>query len=128
MLETRDVAYQRRKNNPLQDQSRPSKPPERDYQIARSIKPNTEIQQSDFSTSNSLKMKLDVTGWFNNAKALVPIIELEKIPSMKHQIKEVLGLEVKQLVLWMRVKMPLLFSKPCTIEATIQRINHFSYH
>jgi hypothetical protein len=36
---------------------------------------------------------LDVTGWFNNAKILIPIIELARIPSVKNQIKEVLGLE-----------------------------------
>jgi hypothetical protein len=34
-----------------------------------------------------------VTGWFSNAKILIPIVELAKIPSVKNQIKEVLGLE-----------------------------------
>lgn len=68
MLEMRVVVYQRQKNNPL-DQLGPSKPPTKGIRVARPILS------------------------FNNAKVLVPIIELAKILSVKNQIKEVLGLE-----------------------------------
>jgi hypothetical protein len=38
-------------------------------------------------------MKLDVTGWINNAKVDFPIIKLAKFPSIRNQLKEVLVLE-----------------------------------
>jgi hypothetical protein len=41
-----------------QDQPGPSKPPEKDNQVARPTKPSAEVPRSDSSTSNSPKMKL----------------------------------------------------------------------
>jgi hypothetical protein len=86
-------SIRRQKNNPLQDQPRPSKPPERIIKLQGRSDPIQRYHEVILQQAILLEMKLDVTGWFNNAKVLVPIVELAKIPSMKHQIKEVLGLE-----------------------------------
>jgi hypothetical protein len=46
------------------------------------------------SAVNPFDFKFDIIGWMGNAKILIPLVELAKIPSMKSQIKEVLGMEV----------------------------------
>jgi hypothetical protein len=59
----------------MQVQSGPSKPPKKDNKVARSIKPSTKVPCNEYSTINSPYMNLDVIGWFNNAKAPVPIVQ-----------------------------------------------------
>jgi len=85
--EARAMNYQRKRSNPPQDQPRPSKPPEKDNQVARPTRPSAEVPQSDSSTRNFPGMKLDVTVWFSNSKILVLVFELERIPSVKNQIE-----------------------------------------